>query len=267
MPRILAIEQWASVHVPSIATSNARRPGRDCTGGHRHLPVRCNRPVLYIAGILLCGGRLTELLALALAPLVEINKLRSGEWRCLSNLQSLGPGVMRRGFLVATTVVSYWTNRRDIWRGTYPRAAMLILPAECTVRRTRMPIDERCRASRRAQRQQPASGLESACQSCPFRPDAGSPLSACRVEIDTDFCRLTEPQGREISVASITCFVSQPCAPIHLRASCSDPNLPKYLVVPLGHAILTRQRSPTFTNVKTVLAPPISSKYAHLKLD
>jgi len=54
---------------------------------------------------------------------------------------------MRRGFLVATTVVSYWTNRRDIWRGTYPRAAMLILPAECTVRRTRMPIDERCRAS------------------------------------------------------------------------------------------------------------------------
>jgi hypothetical protein len=190
-----------------------------------------------MAGILLCGGRLTELLALALTPLVEINKLRSGEWRCLSNLQSLGPGVMRRGFLVATTVVSYWTNRRDIWRGTYPRAAMLILPAECTVRRTRMPIDERCRASRRAQRQQRASGLESACQSCPFRPDAGSPLSACRVEIDTDFRRLTEPQGREISVASITCFVSQPCAPIHLRASCSDPNLPKYLVVPLGHAI------------------------------
>jgi hypothetical protein len=72
------------------------------------LSVRCNRPVLYIAGILLCGGRLTELLALALAPLVEINKLRSGEWRCLSNLESLGPGVMRRGFLVATTVVSYW---------------------------------------------------------------------------------------------------------------------------------------------------------------
>jgi hypothetical protein len=30
-----------------------------------HLPVRCNRPVLYIAGIRLCGGRITERLALA----------------------------------------------------------------------------------------------------------------------------------------------------------------------------------------------------------
>jgi len=29
------------------------------------LPVRCNRPVLYIAGIRLCSGRITERLALA----------------------------------------------------------------------------------------------------------------------------------------------------------------------------------------------------------
>jgi len=75
-------------------------------------------------------------------------------------------------------------------------------------------------------------------QSYLFRRDAVSPPPACEVEILTsDFRRLTEPQGREIFVSSITCFVSQPCVRIHFRASCSDPNLPKYLVVPLGQAI------------------------------
>jgi hypothetical protein len=37
--------------------------GGDFSWRHQHLPVRCNRPVLYIAGIRLCGGRLTEALA------------------------------------------------------------------------------------------------------------------------------------------------------------------------------------------------------------
>jgi hypothetical protein len=44
------------------ACAVSRRPGRP--GGDLHLPVRCNRPVLYailyIAGIRLYGGRITK---------------------------------------------------------------------------------------------------------------------------------------------------------------------------------------------------------------
>ena len=69
---------------------------------------------------------------------------------------------------------------------------------------------------------------------------------------------LTEPHGRLIFAPSIPRSVSQRCLLIHPEASCSEPNLPKYLVVPLGHAICTRQRSPSFTDVKTVPAPPIT---------
>ena len=73
------------------------------------------------------------------------------------------------------------------------------------------------------------------------------------------FRPLTESQGRLIFVSSIARSVSARCLLIHPDASCSELNLPKYLVVPLGHLICTRQRSPFFTDVKMVLAPLINT--------
>jgi len=98
-------------------------------------------------------------------------------------------------------------------------------------------------------------GQSSRCRSC-----VSSTSSACPVaRPNAVFRPLTEPQGRLIFVSSIARSVSARCLLIHPDASCSEPNLPKYLVVPLGHLICTRQRSPFFTDVKMVLAPPMDT--------
>ena len=64
-------------------------------GGHLHLPVRCNRPVLNIAGTRSCRCMTREVLALA--PLVETYTLGDGEM--INSPTNLGPD-LRRGFCV-----------------------------------------------------------------------------------------------------------------------------------------------------------------------
>jgi hypothetical protein len=100
-------------------------------------------------------------------------------------------------------------------------------------------------------------GMQRACrgtQSAEFCFGAGLP--SCSASLAERF--------RRISVSSITRSVSQRCVLIHSEASRSDLNLPKCLVVPLGHAIWTRQRSPFWTDVKIVLAPPMGPSIATL---
>jgi hypothetical protein len=67
-----------------------------------------------------------------------------------------------------------------------------------------------------------------------------------------------ETVGGGKCAASGTGPVKLEWAAIHLIASCSEVNFPKWCTAPFGHAIRTRQISPSCTGDKTVRRSPVA---------